>query len=136
MTEIVPTTVPGPVPAEESAVFERSRTDATLTGRAMYVAGLLAAAEVDTVGGPEKLPTDLWPEVDPALVLEIWGRAGAVAWRAARFGESPRDAERLQGLQEALTAAGFGAMGGLVGRSQSLVVRAGLPADSEVAREH
>lgn len=137
MTEIVPTTATTePVPAEESAVFERSRTDATLTGRAMYVAGLLAAAELDTTGGPEKLPTDLWPDLDPAVVLEIWGRAGAVAWRAAEFAQSPRHGDRLRSLQEAFSAAGFNAMGGLVGRSRSLVARAGLAADGEIAREH
>lgn len=133
MTEIVPAV---PVSADDQAVFEVMRTDAVLTGRAMFVAGLLVAAEADTAGSPEKLPADMWPDVDPALVSEIWGRACVVAWRASQYAGSPRlHGDRLHVLQAQLTEAGHVAMGGSVGRSRELAVGSGHPADGEIARE-
>lgn len=150
MTEIHPTTpaVPAqaaPVDPAEAEAFEAMRRDAVLAGRAMssgqYLAGLLAAAELETVGTPLKLPADMWPDVDPAVVQEIWDRACVVAWRAAQFaGASPSraNAERLRDLQDRYREVAYTAMGGLVGRSRGLVERAALahPADRQAAREH
>lgn len=154
MTEIhtpapVPAEVSEVVSAEEAAEFAIVSTDAVLTGRAMssgqamssaeYYAGLLLAALVDTAGSPRKLPADMWPDVDPAKVQEIWDRAVVVAWRAAQFAAAPwLHRDRLQGLQDRLTEAGFHAMGGSVGRSLRMVVREDQmqPADTEIAREH
>ena len=148
MTEI-PTTEPFVVSAEEEAAFTVLSTDAVLTGRAMssgaamssaeFWAGLLVAALVDTAGSPTRLPADMWPDQDPVVVQEVWDRACVVAVRAAQFASSPwLHRDRLQGLQERLTEAGFHAMAGSVGRSVRLVapVREGLAADSEIGREH
>jgi hypothetical protein len=145
MTEI-PTPEPVVVSAEEEAAFAVLSADAVLTGRAMmtgqamssaeFWAGLLAAALVDTAGSPRKLPADMWPDQDPVVVQEIWDRACVVASRAAQFAASPwLHRDRLQGLQERLTEAGFHAMAGSVGRSLGLVARV-HPADSESGWEH
>jgi hypothetical protein len=125
----------------EDEAFETMRTDAVLTGRAMssgeFLAGLLAAAQLDIAGTPRKLPADLWPGVDAVVVQEIWDRACAVAWRAAQFAGSPRlFGPRLHVLQEQLTEAGFHAMGGSVARSRRLVAPESHPADGEVTRGH
>lgn len=154
MTEIhtpasVPAEVAEVVSAEEAAEFAVMSTDAVLTGRAMaagqamssaeYYAGLLLAGQVDTLGSPRKLPADMFPDVDPAVVQEIWDRAVVVASRAAQFASSPwLHRDRLQGLQDRLTEAGFHAMGGSVGRSLRMVVREDQvqPADMEIGREH
>ena len=146
MTEIVPTAaaVPALVPsAAEVAEFEVMRTDAVLTGRAMssaeFLAGLIAAAELDTVGSPRKLPVDLFPDVDPLVVQRVWERALVVGVRAGRLMGAPRfHRDQLARLQGELREAGHHAMGGLVGRSVSAVERAPEwhPVDGEDGREH
>lgn len=132
--------VPAPPPASPDDADAVS-VDVVLSVRARssaeYLAGLLAAGELETAGAARRLPVDEWPGVDPVVVQEIWDRACATAWAASRVAGAPwlyRD--RLQGLQKALSEAGFRAMAGLVGRSRELVVRAGHPADGEIAREH
>ncbi len=132
-----------PASGFDEAAFEVMRTDAVLTGRAMssgeYLAGILAAAELDTAGTVRKLPMDLWPDEDPAVVQAVWDRAVVVAWRAAQIALTPwLHRDRLQDLQAALTEAGFHAMGGSVARSRRLVVRAEVehPVDGEEPREH
>ena len=134
--------VPAPASAwSDDAGDGTADADEVLAARARssaeYLAGLLAAAELETAGAARKLPADLWPDVDAAVVQEIWDRACAVAWQASRVAASPwPHRDRLQGLQAALSEAGFRAMAGLVGRTHRLVLRAGHPADSEIAREH
>jgi hypothetical protein len=137
-----PASAGGPGGFDEAA-FEVMRADAVLTGRAMsaaeYLAGILAAAELDTAGMPRKLPIDLWPDADPALVQEVWDRACVVAWRAHQFASSAwLHRDRLQDLQAQLSQAGFHAMAGSVGRSLRLVVPDPVrhPADGEEPREH
>ena len=139
----VPTT---PVPASDGegapdAGFEAMRTDAVLTGRAVssgqYLAGLLAAGQLETAGTPRKLPADQWPDVDPVVVQEIWDRACVVAWRAAQFaGSAWLHREGLQDLQARLEEAGFSAMAGSVARSRELALRSRHPGDGEIARSH
>lgn len=142
MTEI-PT---APVPSTEEAAFEVMRVDAVLTGRAMlsgqacssaeFLAGLIVAAQVDTAGAPRKLPADMWPDEDPAVVQAVWDRACVVATRAAQFAASPRlHGDRLLALQGQLAEAGFHAMAGSVQRSLRLVAPQ-HPADGESAWEH
>jgi hypothetical protein len=138
-----PDTAPDAGFDEAGAAFETLRTDAVLTGRAMssgeYLAGILAAAQLDTAGTPRKLPVDLWPDEDPAVVQEIWDRACVVAWRAAQFALAPwLHRDRLQDLQAALNGAGFAAMGGSLDRSMRLVLppSEGHPVDGEEARGH
>ncbi|MEU8469628.1 hypothetical protein AB0F30_17170 [Streptomyces sp. NPDC029006] len=142
MTEI-PTTEPVVVSAEEEAAFTVMSTDAVLTGRAMssgqFLAGLVANAQLETVGRPEKLPADLFPGVDAVVVQRVWDRALAVGFHAGRVSAAPRlfrdQMDRVAGVFE---EAGFQAMTGSVRRSRGLVapVREGLAADAEIGREH
>jgi hypothetical protein len=123
---------PAPVPSPETAY-----ADGVLSGRVMssavFLAGLLANSELETVGRPDRLPQDLFPHVDPDVVEAIWQRALAVGLHAGRVSASPRlyrdQFARVQGLFE---AAGFHAMGRAVSRSRRLV--APHPADGEGAR--
>jgi hypothetical protein len=131
-------------PAEEAAAL-----DAALAARAVssgeFLAGLILAAELDTVGRPTKLPADLFPEfpdADPALIQAVWKRALAVGVRADQFWGAPRfHRDTLARLQGELEAAGHAAMAGLVARSLSVVSEPGLSvegldADFESGREH
>src|SRR5688572_11466884 len=96
----------------EDQAFEAMRTDAVLTGRAMssgeFLAGLLANAQLATVGRPDKLAVDLFPGVDPVVVQTIWDRALAVGLHAGRRHATPRlyrdEMDRIAGVFE---AAGF-----------------------------
>ncbi|CAK7288580.1 hypothetical protein [Streptomyces misionensis] len=145
MTEI-PTTNPAEaevVDAEEAATFETMRTDAVLAGRAVssaqFLAGLLAAAELETAGRPAKLPADLFPDADPAVVQAVWDRALAVGFHAGRVSAAPRlFRDQLDRVAGEFEAVGFAAMAGMVRRSRALVapVREGLSADSEIGRGH
>lgn len=123
--------------------------DAQLAARAVssgeFLAGLILAAELDTVGRPAKLPADLFPEfpdADPALVQAVWDRALAVGLRSGQFRGAPRfHRDVLARLQGELEAAGHAAMAGLVARSLSAVSGPGsrvdgLGADFESGREH
>lgn len=117
--------------------------DFVLAGRAVstgaHIAGLILAAQLDTVGTPRKLPMDLFPGVDPAVVQEIWDRALVVGVRAGQLMGSPRfSRDKLARLQGELVEAGHAAMGGMVGRSLAVAQRAPEwhPADGEDGREH
>lgn len=145
----IPTTSPssaddafdgGPV---DDAAFETMQTDAVLAGRAMssgqFIAGLIANAELETVSRPDRLPRDLWPDVDPVVVQEIWDRALAVGLHAGRRSSSPRlYRDEMQRMAGVLADAGFHAMGGLVSRSRRLVAPEGAshPADGEAGHGH
>ena len=114
--------------------------DGVLAGRAMsaavFLAGLLATAELETVGRPEKLPQDLFPHVDPAVVEAIWQRALAVGLHAGRVSASPRlYRDQMLRVQGEFEAVGFAAMGRLADRSRGVVDRP-HPADGEGARAH
>lgn len=133
--------VGGGVVGLSDAALEVMCTDAVLAGRAMssavYLAGLLAAGELETAGTPRKLPADMWPEVDPAVVQAIWDRAAATAWRAAQFAQAPwPHRETLAALQARFAEAGFHAMGGVAGRARELAVRSRHPVDGEIGRSH
>ncbi|MFF9003707.1 hypothetical protein ACF1GW_39080 [Streptomyces achromogenes] len=142
----IPTPEPVVVSAEEETAFRTMRTDAVLAGRAVssgqFLAGLVANAQLETVGRPEKLPADLFPEfpdLDPAALQAVWDRALAVGFHAGRVSAAPRlfrdQMDRVAGVFE---QAGFHAMAGSLRRSRELVapVREGLSVDSEIAREH
>jgi hypothetical protein len=141
MTDTTP--APAPVPsAGEDAQFEVMCADAVFTGRAMssgqFLAGLLANGQLETVGRPEKLPQDLFPGVDPAVVQQIWDRALAVGLHAGRRSASPRlyqdEMDRVAGQYAEI---GYVAMGGSVARSRRLVApEVQHPADGEQGRGH
>jgi hypothetical protein len=139
MTTEIPTT---PVSVDDAA-FEVMRTDAVLGGRAMssgeYLAGLLAAGELSSAARPDRLPADLFPGGDPALVQEVWDRAIAVGFHAGRLdaASSRFREDELAGARDQFVEMGHHAMGGLVARSRGLVERARQhPGDGEIAREH
>jgi hypothetical protein len=138
MTEIVP--IP---PAVPDAAPDPAAVDSELAARARsdgeFIAGLILAGQLDTVGTPRKLPMDLWPDADPALVVEVWSRALAVGVRAGRFMSAPRFyRDKLASLQGQLAQAGFEAMGRGVGPAVAAAYRAPVahPVDSEDEREH
>jgi len=135
--------------AESERAVNVARADAVLAGRAVssgeFLAGLILAAELDTVGRPGKLPADLFPEfpdADSALIQAVWKRALAVGLRAGQFRGAPRfHRDTLARLQGELEAAGHAAMAGMVARSLSAMSGAGVPvegldADVESGREH
>jgi hypothetical protein len=131
------------VPAADAApagVVEVVQVDAVLTGRAMssgaFLAGLIAEAQLETVGRPDKLPADLEPDVDPVVVQRIWDRALAVGVHAGRLSAAPyRYRDQMARLEGLLAEAGFHAMGGMVARSRRLVAPV-HPADGEDPRGH
>lgn len=122
---------------------DTGRVDLVLAGRhvstGQFLAGLMAAAELEMAGRVDRLPRDLFPDADPALVQEVWEKACAVAWRAAeRYFTARQDPTVLVRLRAELEEAGHAAMAGMVGRSLAVVRTAGLahPADGPVEREH
>ena len=140
MTEIVPT---APVSVAEQAAFQVMHRDAVLGGRAMssaqFLAGLVATGELETVGRPDKLPADMFPDVDPAVVQAVWDRGLAVGFHAGRVSAAPRlFRDQMDRVAGAFEESGHQAMAGLVRRSRALVapVSEGHPADSEIGREH
>lgn len=142
MTDILP--IPPAVPMAPAVAVPA--VDAVLAARAVsvgeHLAGLIAAAELDTVGSPRKLPMDLFPHPDPevqALVMEAWRRALVVGLRAGQLMAAPRFyRDKLTRLQGQLAEAGYAAMG----RTVDPVVRAAWrapewhPADGGEGREH
>lgn len=117
--------------------------DAVLAARirsaAEELAGLIAAAELDTVGTPRLLPADLFPDDDPETVARVWQRALVVGVRAGQLMQAPRFyRDKLARLQGELAAAGYAAMGRSVRGPLSAAQRyPGLHAiDDEEARGH
>ena len=137
MTEIA--TTPSPVAA--AAELEVARADAVFAGRAMsaavFLAGLLANSQLATVGRPDLLPQDLFPDVDPAVVNAIWQRAMAVGLHAGRVSSAPRlHRDQMARVQEQFAEAGYHAMARRVDRSRRLVDPERVhPADGEGVRE-
>lgn len=134
--------VPPPVD-EEHARADAPPVDEVLAGRHVsagaYLAGLMAAAQLETVGRVDRLPRDLFPDADPDLVQAVWERACAVVWRAAeRYFAARQDPVVLRELQAGLEAAAHHAMAGLVGEAARVARRAGAvhPADGRLEREH
>jgi hypothetical protein len=124
MTEILP--IP---PAAPYAAAADPALDAVLAARAVsdgeYIAGLILAAELDTVGSPRKLPQDVWPDEDAALIQEVFQRGVAVGFRAGRFFSAPRFyRDKLVSLQRRLSEAGYAAMGRSVGPAVAVAHRA------------
>ncbi|MBP5918703.1 hypothetical protein F3K34_43755 [Streptomyces sp. LBUM 1486] len=127
----------------EAAAQAVVMADLVLAGRhastAQYLAGLMAAAELDAVGRVDRLPRDLFPDADPVLVQEVWEKACAVAWRAAgEYFAARHDPAVLAAAQAEFESAGFHAMAGTVARSLRVVERASSvhPADGRPEREH
>lgn len=137
------TTPDSPAVRVDSAVVEVVQADAVLCGRAMssgaFLAGLIADGQLETVGRPDKLPADLFPDEDPAVVQAIWDRALAVGLYAGRLSGAPRlYRDQMDRIAAQFAEAGFHAMGGLVAGSRRLVASEVPvhPADDEDGRGH
>jgi len=132
-----PTVEPAGASASGGVPVDVLGVDAVLVGRAasagMFLAGLIANSELATVGSPDKLPQDLFPDVDSDVVQQIWERALAVGLHAGRRSASPalyRD--EMDRMSAALMEAGYRAMGRSVARSRRLVASESMhPADAE-----
>lgn len=121
-------------PAE---AWDTVRQDAALAGQAMslgvFLAGLIANAQLQTLGRPDKLPQDLWPHVPPEVAAEIFQRGVAVGLHAGRTSDNAylfRD--QMARTQAEFESIGFMTMARLVRRSRRLV--SPHPADGETAR--
>ncbi|MFD7980156.1 hypothetical protein [Streptomyces sp. NPDC059071] len=117
----------------------RHHDDQALAARAEssaeYLAGILAAAELDVVGQPAKLPELLFPDLDPDVVRRVWDTALVVGYRLRKLAEHPRwDDAALCRLKTELAGAGYGAMAQLTERS----LNTAHPGDAEAttARGH
>lgn len=98
-----------------------------------YLAGILAAGTLDTVGQPAKLPELLFPDIDPWIVRQVWDAALVVGYRGGLIAARPRWApDRLDRARTALEAAGYKAMAGHTARSRTLHSPR-HPADTEPA---
>lgn len=108
------------VSAEEQKAFETSRVDQVHGGRATmtadYLRSLIVAGTLAAVGTPRKLPMDLWPDDDPAVVQPAYERGVAVGFHMARFAKNPylyRD--ELARMQAECSEAAYAAMAGMLG---------------------
>lgn len=121
----------------ETATLEVLRADAVYVGRASssgeFLAGLIVNGQLHTAGRPERLPADLFPEVDPEVVQRIWDRALAVGLYAGRVSAAPRlYRDQMARHAAELEAVGWEAMGRAVDRSRRLVApELTHPADGE-----
>ncbi|GAA2770169.1 hypothetical protein [Streptomyces showdoensis] len=109
------------------------QADQALTARAVssaqFLAGVLAAAELDVVGQPDKLPELLFPDLDAEAVRRVWNTALTVGYRLRKLAEQPRwDDAALRRLRGSLTEAGYTGMGQLAERSLNTL----HPADTDV----
>lgn len=99
-----------------------------------HLSGIIAVAMLDTVGQPDKLPTLLFPDLDPDIVERVWNAALPVGFRLGRLVDRPQwDAASLRRLRAALADAGYTSMAGLAERSHRTTAH---PADTEPVREH
>lgn len=140
------TATPARPPADHAGEqrAEHASGDRLLAARAAgsgeFLAGLVAAAMLDTVGRPDRLPADLFPGLPEEAVAAVWERALAVGFRAGQFAAAPRlNRDVLARLRGELAAAGWEAMAGVAGQAVAVVETGPVhPADAEtpVGREH
>jgi hypothetical protein len=103
------------------------------TSHGDYLAGLLAAALLDTVALPDRLPTALFTDTDPHTVDAIWRLALAVGFRAGRLAVRPAfTPDHLIHIHHGLATAGYDAMARLAHRS----AHAHQPADHDQPPGH
>lgn len=126
MTTQPDTTSPGTHDADQ-ALADRAASHGE------YLAGLIAHAELDVVGQPDKLPTLLFPDIDPDTVDRVWKQALAVGYRLGRIVERPQwDADGLRRLRAELAAAGYRQMATQAARSAAVT----HPADTSTPKDH
>ncbi|MGW0948460.1 hypothetical protein ACWD4O_38720 [Streptomyces sp. NPDC002623] len=116
------TTAPTPASAAPTLFGTDPTVDRALDGTAhtsaAFLAGLIAAAMLDTVGRPAKLPDLLFPDLPPEAVQRVWDTALAVGYRAGRLAVAPRfHRDTLARLRDALSDAGYTAMARTAGHT-------------------
>ncbi|MEW1754163.1 hypothetical protein [Streptomyces angustmyceticus] len=99
------------------ATVDTTAVDQTLHGRnlrsAHVIAGILDAGLLNHAGRPDRLPTALFPDVDPDALQAIWNMALTVGIWAGKAMLRPQwRPEDLDRFQRALDEAGHHAMAG------------------------
>lgn len=113
------TTTP-PAPASDVTNTDQALADRCQTS-GDYLAGLLAAGTLEAAGTVRKLPADLFPDYDPAMVEAVWQAALPVGYRAGQMSVRPRwTPDALDRLRAVLHDAGYNAMGNLAARSAAI----------------
>lgn len=120
-----PPATPGPVAVDQELHGRNLRS-------AHVIAGVLDAGLLNHAGRPEKLPTALFPDVDPDAVQAIWNMALVVGIWAGKAMLRPRwEPEMLDRFRDALDAAGHHAMATSV-NTAAQCGRRQHPADDEL----
>lgn len=116
------TTPTEPDPSRPTGPPAHTTHDAELTERctshAQWLAGILAAAQLDTLTRPDRLPADLHPELPADQVDALLRRGIAIGMAAERLAARPHfHRDTLARHQAALAAAGYTAMARLTART-------------------
>lgn len=97
---------------------------------AHVIAGILDAGLLNHVGRPEKLPTALFPDVDPDAVQAIWNMAlGVGIWAGKAMLRPQWEPSALDRAQRSLDEAGHHVMAGSVATAAQCGRHASHPAD-------
>ncbi|WP_331764447.1 hypothetical protein [Streptomyces anulatus] len=109
-------TADAPSPAHvDRALADRCQTSGD------YLAGLIAAGHLEVAGAVTKLPAAQFPDWPADMVQAVWDVAVPVGFQAGRVSVRPTWApDALDRARDALTGAGFEAMGRLAARSANL----------------
>ncbi|MGW3403426.1 hypothetical protein [Streptomyces zhihengii] len=119
-----------------------STVDGALTERCQnhgdYIAGLIAAGHLDTLGRPDKLPGDLFPDIEPWIVDAIWQRALTVGvWVGKALARPQWTPEALDRLRTALHEAGYQGMAAKTARTAAVhPARRPMPFDQPATATH
>lgn len=85
--------------------------DLRAAATATFLHGLLTAGILNHAGHPSKLPTLLWPDLDPHTVQAIFNAGATAGYQAGRFiGGGRWNADRLTEARAALADTGHHAM--------------------------
>lgn len=127
-------THPTPTPASDAAAVDQTLADrATSSGQ--WIAGLIAAAMLDTTGTPAKLPELTFADLNlpDETITRIWQAGLAVGYRAGLLASRPRfHRDTLTRLQNALHQAGHRTMGRLTAQTLTVLPPAPVhPADTD-----
>ncbi|MEU8682952.1 hypothetical protein [Streptomyces sp. NPDC048611] len=111
-TTELPTTAPTSTPVVSVATVDQTLHTRNLRS-AHVIAGVLDAGLLNHAGRPDRLPTALFPDVDPDAVQAIWNMALTVGIWAGRALLRPQwRPEELDRFRKALAEAGHHAMAG------------------------
>ncbi|MFJ8677188.1 hypothetical protein [Streptomyces sp. NPDC093589] len=113
--------------ATDEALHTRSLNSAHV------IAGILDAGLLHHVGRPDKLPTALFPDVDPGAVQAIWNMAlGVGIWAGKAMLRPQWEPEALDRHRDALADVGYTAMAASVRTASNCGRRTPHPADDDL----